>query len=101
MTPYPPAEAAVRLQALRIPLYLAPLILILMISAFIIANMLDLWAYIAVIALSLATVSFMRLTVQTARYQDYAQTKEFRIMRAIPYAAVPVVLAALVLQIIF
>lgn len=99
MTPYPPAEAAAKLQSLRIPLYLAPLIL--MISAFIIANMLDLWACLVILALSLATVSFMRLTVQTARYRDYAQTKEFRIMRAIPYAAVPVVLAALVLQIIF
>lgn len=98
MNPYSSAEAAERLRMQRTPLFLAPLSPILMAIAMIMSNSLDLWFVIALLALILATASFMRLIWQAAHYQDFGDTRECKVLKAISLSAVPIVVLALALH---
>lgn len=98
MTPYTAAESTERLRRQRTPLFLAPLSPVLMAIAMLTSNSLDLWFGIALLALILATASFMRLIWQVAHYQDFSDTRECQILKAISLSAVPIVVLALALH---
>ncbi len=99
MTPYAADEARLRMREQR-PLFLtAPLIPVLLTISVITSGSLTALFGIALAALTIAVVSFMRIIWQTAHFQDYNKTTENRVLKAIAYAAVPVVLVTLILNI--
>lgn len=98
MTPYTAAESTERLRRQRTPLFLAPLSPVLMAIAMFMSSSLDLWFGIALLALILATASFMRLIWQVAHFQDFSDTRECQVLKAISLSAVPIVVLALALR---
>lgn len=99
MTPYAADEAALRMREQRSLFFAAPLIPILMILGVIISESLTVLFGIALAALTLAVACLMRLIWQTAHFQDYRNTSENRVLTAVVYGAVPVVLITLILNI--
>ena len=101
MTPYAADEATLRMRAQRTPFVLAPIIPVLIAVMMLTGSTITIWNIIALVAVSASVASFMRLLWMTAHFKDYARTQEFRVLKAVPYAAIPATLVALLLNFLF
>lgn len=81
MTPYEPKEVIARLRSQRPLLILIALIPILVAAAMILSGQFDLWYMVALIALTVAAASTMRMIWQISHYKTFEATQEYRVLK--------------------